>query len=149
MAFVRGFEDAIPLDAEGLAEGGMGAAYESVLPVLRQFVGDPARIEEDRDDDGPGSVVRCNGDEFLIHCPDDGMAESRSWGRATVALFAIVNGQLQGTPQRFYAINGGHDLWGIFLTPEELLAVQQSLPDKRDWPYLPRDEDPWYGQHHE
>jgi hypothetical protein len=65
-----------------------------------------------------------------------------------VALFSIVNAQLKNSTHRFYAINGGNDLFGMFLTPAEATAAQKSLPNKSDWPYLPKDEDEWYGQYH-
>jgi hypothetical protein len=71
-----------------------------------------------------------------------------SWCRATVALFAIVNNQLKNSSHRFYAINGGNDLYGMFLTPTQAKESQNSLPNKLDWPYLPIDEEPYYGQYH-
>ena len=42
----------------------------------------------------------------------------------------------------------GNDLFGMFLTPAEATAAQKSLPNKSDWPYIPKDEDEWYGQYH-
>jgi hypothetical protein len=74
--------------------------------------------------------------------------EDESWGKATYALFSIVNAQLAGSPYRFYAINGGNDLGGMFLTLEEYEAAKRSLKRKSDWPYLPTDEPPDYGQPH-
>jgi hypothetical protein len=148
MSFTLNYDDAIPLDSEALAEGGIAEGYESVLPNLRQFVTNPARIEEDRDDDAPSYSVRCGDSECEIYAPDLDEEEGSSWGRATVALFAIVNEQLKYATHRFYAINGGNDLFGMFLTPAEAAAAQKSLPSKRDWPYLPKDEEPWYGQYH-
>ena len=148
MVFTLNYDEAIPLDAEAIAEGGIAEGYESVLPNLRQFVKHPVRIEEDRDDDAPSYSVRCGDTEFEIYAPDLDEEEGNSWGRATVALFSIVNEQLKNATHRFYAINGGNDLFGMFLTPEEAAAAQNSLPNKRDWPYLPKDEEPWYGQYH-
>lgn len=133
------YEEAISLDAEALAEGGIAEGYESVLPKLRQFVESPQNVEEDRDDDIGQYSVRCRGREFKICGSDLDEDESNSWGRATFALFSIVNEQLKDSTHRFYAINGGNDLFGIFLTPEELQAAQQSLPDRCDWPFLPKD----------
>lgn len=148
MAFSLNYDDAISLDAEALAEGGIAEGYESVLPNLRQFVETPARLEEARDDDASSYSVRCGDSEFHIYAPALDEEEGNSWGRATVALFAIVNEQLKNTAHRFYAINGGNDLFGIFLTPAEAAAAQRSLPNKSDWPYLPQNEQPWYGQFH-
>jgi hypothetical protein len=149
MASTLNYDDAIPLDAEALAEGGIAEGYESVLPKLCQFVKPPAIIEEERDDDAPSYSVRCGDSEFKIY--DSNLDEdegSNSWGRATAALFSIVNEQLKNSTHRFYAINGGNDLFGMFLTPGEAAAAQRSLPNKSHWPYLPKDEEPWYGQYH-
>jgi hypothetical protein len=148
MAFKLNYDDAIPLDAEALAEGGIAERYQSLLPALRKYVKYPARIEEGRDDDVPSYAVRYGESVFEIYAPDLAEDEGNSWGRATVALFSIVNAQLENSSHRFYAINGGNDLFGMFLTPAEATAAQKSLPNKSDWPYLPKDEDPWYGQYH-
>jgi hypothetical protein len=148
MAFTLNYDDAIHLDAEALAEGGIAEAYESLLLTLGKFVKNPGKIEEDRDDDAPSYSVRCDDSEFEIYAPDLDEEEGNSWGRATVALFSIVNEQLKNSSHRLFAINGGNDLFGIFLTPAEAAAAQKSLPNKSDWPYLPKDEEPWYGQFH-
>src|SRR5262245_29594256 len=95
MAFTLNYDDAIPLDAEALAEGGIAEGYETLLPELRKFVDNPSEIEEDRDDDAPSYSVRCGGAEFEIYSPELDEEEGNSWGRATVALFSIVNAQLK------------------------------------------------------
>lgn len=148
MAFTLNYDEAIHLDAEALAEDGIAEGYESVLPELRKFVKNPSAIDEVRNDDTPSYAVRCGGAEFDIYSPDNDEKEGNSWGRATVALFAIVNEQLKESSHRFYAINGGNDLFGIFLTPAQAKEAQKSLPNKSDWPYLPKDEEPHYGQYH-
>jgi hypothetical protein len=58
-----------------------------------------------------------------------------------------VNRQLAQTPYRLFAINGGNDLGGMFLTVDEAETAKKSLA-KRAWPYLPVAEPPWYGQYH-
>jgi hypothetical protein len=131
MAFELNYDDAIPLDAEG----GVAEGYESVLSKLRQFVKDPAEIEELCDNDTPSYSVRCGSSQYGIYGPELDEEEGNSWGRATVALFAIVNEQLKNATHRLYAINGGNDLFGMFLTPAEASAAQKSLSNKRDWPY--------------
>jgi hypothetical protein len=148
MAFALKYDDAIHLDAESLAEGGIAEGYQSVLPELRRFVPHPATLYESLDDDTPSYSVRCGDSEFDIYSPELDEQKGNSWGRATVALFSIVNEQLENSTHRFYAINGGNDLSGVFLTPAEAVAAQATLRDKRDWPYLPKDEHPWYGQYH-
>jgi hypothetical protein len=80
-----------------------------------------------------------------IYSKNDG---DESWGRATFAIFDIVNRQLAKTPYRFFAINGGNDLGGMFLTPAQAEAAKTSLPRKQDCPYLPTASTHWYGRYH-
>jgi hypothetical protein len=148
MAFALDYDRWIHLDAEALAEAGLGAAYESLLPELRAYVRQPAPVAEVIDDDTPRYAVRCGAREFVIYGPEVDGGPGHSWGRATAALFAIVNGQLAGAGCRFYALGGGNDLGGMFLTPAQALAARDGLPDRRQWPYLPDDAPPWYGQYH-
>ena len=72
----------------------------------------------------------------------------QSLGRAAHALFKIINDQLTNSEYRLFAINGGNDLGGMFLTQSELEDARRSLPRPEDWPYLPTPEHPWYGQPH-
>jgi hypothetical protein len=148
MSFALDYDRWIHLDAEALAETGFREAYESLLPELRKYVPQPAPIEEVIDNDTPSYSVRCGTKEYAIYGPEHDEENSNSWGRATFAFFSIVNDQLAGSEYRFYAINGGNDLGGMFLTPAQARAAQDTLPNRRDWPYLPTDEPPWYGQHH-
>ena len=53
-----------------------------------------------------------------------------------------MNRQLEKTDFRFFAINGGNDLGGMFRTYAEAEAARKSLPRKEDWPYLPKLERP-------
>ena len=134
------------LDAEGLAEGGILQAYQSVREIILQYVGEDSEIQEVIDDDKPSYTVKCRGQEYPIYSPALPDREGQSWGRATHAFFAIVNDQMTKSEYRLYAINGGNDLGGIFLTQAECDAARKSLPRKEDWPYLPTLEHPWYGQ---
>jgi hypothetical protein len=84
----------------------------------------------------------------MIYSPAMPEKEGWSWGRATHALFKIINDQLTNSDYRFYAINGGNELGGMFLTHGECEEARKSLRRKEDWPYLPTLEDPWYGQLH-
>ena len=76
---------------------------------------------------------------------------SRRGGRTNVYSMDI-NGQnkrqLTDSQYRFYAINGGNDLGGMFLTAAEVGEFKNSLGKKSDWPYLPTQKHPWYGQEH-
>jgi hypothetical protein len=147
MSFLLGYDDAIHLDAEELAEAGIAEAYQRLLPRLREFTKYPLEVMERRDDDAPSYSVECGGKRFAIYAPEI-EETSNSWGNATVALFTIVNDQLVNSTHRFYAINGGNDLCGIFLTRAQASEAQKAIPDKRYWPYLPKDEKAWYGQFH-
>ena len=138
MNFELNYDNMVHLDAEDLAETGIKKAYTELLPALRQYVPKPVEVEEIIDNSAPRYVVKCRGKEYVINSPELKDAESESWGRATCAFFDIVNSQLTNSEFRFYAINGGNDLGGMFLTPAECEGAKRSLPRKTDWPYLPK-----------
>lgn len=104
------------LDAEDLAEGGILRAYEPVREILSQYVAEPAEIQELVDDGKPSYAVRCREQQYVIYSPALPDDEGQSWGRASYAFFKIVNDQLTKSEYRLYAINGGNDLGGMFLT---------------------------------
>ncbi|CAN4279793.1 hypothetical protein LJR125_002680 [Pseudoxanthomonas sp. LjRoot125] len=145
-AMTLDYDTMIILDAEDLAETGIGEAYEQLLPELKRYVARPVAIEELFDPDAPRYAIRVDDDEYVIFA--DETEGSDSWGRATYVFFKIVNDQLVDADVRFYAINGGNDLGGMFLTPEQAEAARSDLPRRSDWPYLPAAEGPWFGQHH-
>lgn len=145
MAFELNYDEFIPLDAEALAEGGIAKAYEDLRPALRKYASSPAQVQEQTDHDSPSYSVSCLGKEYFIYGGND---QQESWGRATFAFFDLVNRQLEGTRYRFFAINGGNDLGGMFLTLEQAEEARKSLRRKADWPYLPTMKPPWYGQYH-
>jgi hypothetical protein len=136
------------LDAEHLAEQGFKEAYEELSEKLRDYIDHPAALDEEFDSEDPSYSVICQGICYEIYSPELENSEGRSWGRATVAFFDLVNRQLVDNDVKFYAINGGNDLGGLFLTQAQYDAAIDSLPEKTDWPYLPVLEHPWYGQPH-
>jgi hypothetical protein len=136
------------LDAEDLVEVGIARAYQSMLHVLGRYVSDPAQIEEVFDNNAPSYIVRCGDNKYVIYSPALPDDEGQSWGRAAHAFFRVVNDQLTKSEYRLYALNGGNDLSGNFLTEPECEAARRSLPNKEDWPYLPTSEHPRYGQYH-
>lgn len=148
MPFELDYDRLIHLDSENLAETGIGEAYASLLPELRQYVPQPAEVVEIIDNDVGRYSVQCGGREYPIYGPDLSEEGGGAWSRASIAFFTIVNEQLAGSEVRFYAINGGNDLAGMFLTPEQALASRATMPNPTDWPYLPTDEPPWNGMHH-
>ena len=131
MTYELDYNEMVLLDAEDLAEGGIAEAYSSLLPKLRHYVSMPAELEESIDDHVIRYSVTYRGKEYVIYSPE---LDDDSWGRATYVLFTIVNDQLSGVDHRFFAINGGNDLGGMFLTPAEVEAARASLPRKTDWP---------------
>ncbi|MDB5552018.1 MAG: hypothetical protein JWL86_2002 [Rhizobium sp.] len=135
----------VPLDAEALAEGGIKERYEELLPELRKYVSDQVEIEEELGEYSDFYVVRANGREYRIYDDPD---EQRSWGYATFAFFEILNENLADASVNFYALYGGNDLAGMFLTSEEMEEIRATTSNRQAWPYRPSMEDPWYGQFH-
>lgn len=142
------YEQLIHLDAEDLAEGGIKDAYDALLPRLRNYVPQPASLEEVIDRDVPLYAVIADGERHLVYAPELDHKDGRIWGRATYIFFRIVNAQLSQSTHRFYAFYGGNDLGGMFLTPAEAERAKAGLARKTDWPYLPTMDHPWYGGQH-
>lgn len=140
---------AIHLDAEELAETGIAEAYGKIRRQLQSYVQSPADLSEIIDPDAPRYSVRVAATNYPIYGPEMPNDEYQSWRIATCVLFKIVNDQLKDTGTQLYALNGGNDLFGIFLTTDEVKAAKRSMPKKpTDWPYLPTADHPWYGQPH-
>ncbi|WP_041689498.1 hypothetical protein [Enterobacter sp. 638] len=142
------YEKLILLDAERLAEQGIADAYQLLLPALREQVARPAEVREILDADLPAYTIQCNGEEYIVYSAADPGTEVQSWGRATFFLFLIVNKQLKGTGIQFYAVDGGNNLAGIFLSQEQALLAQAAINSRTDWPYIPELNEPRYGQYH-
>jgi hypothetical protein len=133
------YDRAVRLDAEDLAELGIGQTYRELAPHLAEH-GVQARPINELIDEARG--------EYVVEY-DDRRYPIGGWGLATYALFDIVNSQLPATGVRLYAINGGNDLSGILMTPTEAQRARRALPRKADWPYLPTAEPPWFGEYHD
>lgn len=143
------YHQLILLDAEAMAETGIKEAYEKIRPLLKTYVTKPAEVTEIINNDLPSYSVTSAGLTYDIYSPMSSNAENRSWGRATYALFAIVNNQLKSDPVKFYALNGGNELSGMFLTKVQAKLLRKGLERKTDWPYIPTLVHPWYGQYHD
>jgi hypothetical protein len=141
------YDLAIMLDAEDLAEQGLLAAYRELAPHLVTLGMTPGVVTELIDSEIPEYSVTFDGGGYPIFGP--GIEPYLGWGLATFALFDIVNRQLSGSDVKLYAINGGNDLLGIFMTPEQAELARKALPNQRDWPYLPTPESDWFGMHHD
>lgn len=142
-------------DAEDLAEGGIGRFIREAQPFLSaQGIRIPDLQDEVSDQ---GYVVRVGGVPHKIYDAADlkrdtaGKEPGLIWGLAMARGFALVDQLLEsaGSPERVYAINGGNDLFAIFLTPELLRTISEQ-PDAvaKDGPYKPTEEYPWFGQPH-
>ena len=141
------YSRAIHLDAEALAEQGMAAGYASVQPALKAHVAAPLVLSEELDvDRGVYTVKAGNRTQRIFPSPLGG-DEYESWGVATAAFFEIVNRQLERAPVKFYALNAGNDLMGIFLTEPQAAAARKALKRRSDWPYLPTMRAPLFGQY--
>ena len=139
-----------PADAEDLAEGGIPGFLESVAPFLARE-GVPSPEIEDRFSDR-SYTMKVAGREHTIYGELDLQREEREpgrlWAIATVRTFSIVNDLLvaAGSEERLYAVNGGNDLFGLFLTPPQFAEiVAYAGADLRGAPYEVRDEPPSYG----
>jgi len=145
---VLDYEKLIHLDSETLAEQGIGRAYAALETHMRSRGVAPEPIEEVVDHSAPAYKLRFRGSEYVVYSPAVAGSEGSNWGLATFAFFSIVNQQLPQTGPRFYAINGGNDLGGMFLTADEVARARATLKRREDWPYIPTQEAPWFGQEH-
>jgi hypothetical protein len=142
------YSRAIHLDAEELAEQGMVEGYVRLLPELKAYVAAPLVLSEKVETERGRYAVLAGGAVQDIFPSPLGGDEYESWGVATAALFEIVNRQLITAPVKFYAINSGNDLMGIFLTEHQADAARKTIKRRSDWPYLPAMQAPWFGQYH-
>jgi hypothetical protein len=140
------YDLALTLDAEDLAEQGILEAYQQIAPRLAEYGVAAGPVIENDDSLANHYSVDFDGHRYVVYGP--GVAVESARGLAAHALFDIVNRQLASTDVRFYAINGGNDLFGIFMTPEQAERARHALPRMSDWPYLPVPEPPWFGMFH-
>lgn len=148
MEFKLDYGQCVILDADELAKSGFMDTYDMLRPTLQKHISQPAEIQEVFGDGNANYSIRYGTREFVIYSPelDDKFG---GWGRATFAFFAIINDQLSSSEYRFYAIDNGNGLGGIFLTLAQAMGARGALPKKTDWPYIPTNDAPWYGQQHD
>jgi hypothetical protein len=137
------YEQVVHLDAEDLAELGIQLAYVKLLPQLRQYTASTVDVAEEIDSSVGSYAVLARGERHEIWAPS--LDPNEGWARATVAFFAIANAGLSESPFKFYALYGGNDLSGLFLTEEECLLARQAIKQRSYWPYLPVSLPPHYG----
>lgn len=141
-------------DAEDLTEGGVGDSLRRIEPFLKGQGISLNQVEDDISEQGYSVMV--NGRRYKIYDADEVQKREKQlgllWGLSGARAFAIVNGLLEGavSEERLYAVNGGNDLDGFFLTPalrEAICRYPGVRPGGR--PYLHTEEYPWFGQEHE
>lgn len=138
-------------DAEDLAEGGVGEFLREIEPFL---IGQGISLNQVEDEFSErGYWITVNGKPYTIYDTDELQRSDEQlglfWGLSSARAFAIVNGLLEaaGSEERLYAVNGGNDLFGFFLTPALRETICGYLGVKpRDRPYVPTEEYPWFGQ---
>jgi hypothetical protein len=142
-------------DAEDLAEGGVGDFLRKIEPFLNANGIALTHVEDDVSEQGYSVTV--NGtrtrifDTDELHQRETQKQPGLIWGLSGARAFAIVNGLLEeaGSEERLYAVNGGNDLFGFFLTQalrEAICCYPGIKPGAR--PYLDTDEYSWFGQEH-
>jgi hypothetical protein len=140
-------------DAEDLAEGGIGQFIQNVEPFLAtQGVKLPA-IEDDISPDGYTVIV--DGVAHEIYDAEELERDSSKdqggliWGLSMARGFSIIDRLLAsaGSKERPYAVNGGNDLFVLFLTPELHRTIMRHPDATRcDGPYVPTEVYPSFGQ---
>jgi len=139
------YDQAVSLDSEDLAEQGMKEAYDRLAPSLVALGVSPEPISEAVDSVAPTYKVTFRGQTVdLWQTPSEGL----SWCRAGRVFFEIVNAQLK-PGLRFYALNNGNDLHGIFLTDADYARAMTEIDKKTDRPFIPTEEPEWCGQPHD
>jgi hypothetical protein len=137
------YEQVVHLDAEDLAEQGIKTAYVELMPALLRHSKAPIEISEEIDADAGSYTVVANGSRHEIWAP--ALNSEDGWARAAVTLFSIVNANLDQSSVKFYALYGGNDLSGVFLTSEQYALARKTIKNPSYWPYLPVMEPPHYG----
>ncbi len=143
-------ERLIILDAETLAEGGILDALERLRPHL-ELRGAVISSLSEVQNDGETYIVEVNGARYDVYSPAELAGDPYlSWGLASETLFRIVNNLLADTSDdRFFALNGGNDLSGFFLPPAVVPHFAAAGTSKRDLPYFPTRQPPWFGMGHD
>lgn len=140
-------------DAEDLAEGGITDFVSTISGFLTNEGIQLPRIESDFTPDGYKVAI---GNELVeiyglsdLERDADGTESGLVWGLAAARAFRLVNQLLiaANSPERMYAVNGGNDLYGFFLT-EELRRLIMDHPQAvaSDGPYIVSEEYPSFGQ---
>jgi hypothetical protein len=137
------YDHLVQLDAEDLAEQGILAAYTALRPRLQNYSGNVLDVSEEIACDAGAYSVVADGERHIIW--ETGLANKDGWERATVVFFKVVNANLRDSEHKFYALYGGNDLSGMFLTDQEFRAARKAIKNPGHWPWTPVDDAPGYG----
>jgi hypothetical protein len=137
-------------DAEELAEGGFGEFLHEMAPLLNKVGVAAPNVDEQY---GDQYIVALGARRATIWSHQDLVHDSTHqgylWGIAGVRSFQLVNDLLASnhSTERIYAVYGGNDLFAFLLTPElfDLIATHPRAT-KKDLPYVPTTDWPWFGQ---
>lgn len=141
-----------PAAAEDLAQGGVGEFIASLRPfLLRENVRLPT-IRDERTNSG--YMVQVGEQSRVIYTRDEQRREEAgeprlTWGLSVARTFAIVNELLVAarSEERLFAVDGGNDLFAIFLTPElRRLILSHPEAEPTEAPYVPTETYPNFGQ---
>ena len=135
-------DDVVLLDAEELAGGGILEAFEQLHPQLRQYGASEIDIAEEFHAEDGSYAVLADGKRYDIRGYG---AQGDAWVLATIAFFDIVNAGLVNSTHRFYALYGGNDLAGVFLTDDQFYGARRSIERHSHWPWRPVNQAPDYG----
>lgn len=137
------YEEVVSLDAERLAEGGMIEVYDEIEPVIVSHGGRPDTLQAHNDAKTDRYSIAHRGITYPVSGGDISVAQG--WGNAAAVFFEIVNRQMEGSEYRFYALNHGNDLQGVFLTDKQYAAARAFHRRGADTPFRPTREAPMFG----
>jgi hypothetical protein len=137
------YDQLVHLDAEDLAEQGILTAYTTLHPLLQNYSSNVLDVSEEIDCGAGAYSVVSEGERHIIWEP--GLGNKDGWERATVVFFALVNANLKSSEYKFYALYGGNDLSGMFLTEQQFQAAREAIKNRGQWPWVPVNDPPDYG----
>lgn len=128
----------IPLDAEDLAEMGIKSNVIKMTKEHPKLLPEVIDVKENIGEQSSTYEVVYKDVVYKIFDANSHSASkvSDSWTAATAAFFKIINMNIKNKNVKFYAIMGGNDLHGAFLTNAEYKKIKKvSMSD--EMPYLP------------
>lgn len=147
-------KSAIHLDAKVLCKFGMSGVYDLLIPKMKKLGIKPLQLKDHFNANGAFHSVSVDGKLIIVFDIEESEEDDEEgrkelwWSRATPIFFQLVNFQLESISVRFYALYGGNDLHGIFLTQAEFEEMAEGAERPDDRPYIPNDIPPWFGQPH-